>query len=332
MAFVVDGAEWCFNGWSTGEIVYAIESLLDRVQTARDRNETVWIGDDLQTRPILDDYDLWSLSSASSPVQLPGELWQELAAWLGMASRYLDDEWPDGMDDTCIQIGSAQMEDNVDVAWAHHKVRCGCAVACLGLKRSGPQETLSNQGKSSVHWVTDEVTHRAFWRAAINVEGDNEATLERLAPHAFPDLYFRHGVWHGLHRLAGGYLALRSEIGRGLAVLDDYGKWAFTFPPPALSPREPIAAGHESQRPSNQVIERRFQGLGLTMAPEKPEVFADGKCRLAREITIGAHVLYCGWHVKLEPHRNRLHVHSPIPESDERVVIAIFDEHLPLPG
>jgi hypothetical protein len=42
--------------------------------------------------------------------------------------------------------------------------------------------------------------------------------------------------------------------------------------------------------------------------------------------------LYCEWHYKFEPHINRAHVHPPIPESGGKMIIAIFRDHLPLPG
>jgi hypothetical protein len=331
MAFVVDGAEWCFDGWPAGEIAEAIDQLLERVSTARDRNEIVWIGDDLQTRPVLDALDLWSLFSPTAPIHLQVEIQQELAAWLGIGSCYLDEEkWPDGMSDSLIQIDSGLPKENADVAWAHHNVRAGIAVACRGLKRSGPHTTLSSQGSATVHWIQNEVTHRAFWRAAIDVEGGSEATLERLAPHAFPDLHFHDGVWRGLNRFAGGYTAMRFQVQRYLAVLDEHGKWAFTYPPPALRRGEATGPRSEGQ-PPNQVVERRFHGLALTMAPENPDVYANGNCRRAREVTIGKRALYCEWHGKLEPHQNRVHIHPPVPESEGKVVIAIFHEHLPLP-
>lgn len=331
MSFVVDGAEWRFDGWTVSEIADAIDCLLDRVQTAHARDETVWIGDDLQTRAVLGVVDLWSLRDPSGPVNLAAELWQELAAWLGTAPCYLDEVWPAGIEETLIQIGIESPEENSDVAWAHHNVREGRAVGCIGLKRAGLHETRSRLGSASVHWIQNETTHRAFWRAAIDVEGNNKETLERLAHHAFPDLYFQDGVWRGLNRLAGGYLALRHEIRRYLSVLDDHGKWVFTFPPPALSPAE-VTEPEFNAQPSNQVIERRFRLLNVTMAPENPDVFDDSKCRRSREIIICKRSIFCHWHGKLEPHRNRLHVHSPIPESGDKVVIGIIDEHLPLPG
>jgi len=331
MAFVVDSSEWRFDGWTEAQVVGAIEKLLGRVQTARERGETIWIGDSLQTRSVLEGLDLWSLSAPEAPIHLPPDVCQELAAWLGSARRYLDDEWPNGMEDTLLRIGDDEARDNEDVAWAHHHVRSGRAVACLSLIRFGLYETTSNLGTAPVHWVVDEAGHREFWRAAISVEGDDEGGLESLGPHAFPDLYFFDGAWRGLHRLGGGYLALRDVIKRYLCVLDDYGAWVFTCPPPALSPNETGADETTGGKPTNQVIERRFLGLNLNIAPEKPNVAADLACRTAREVTIGTKTLYCEWHCKIEPHRNRIHIHAPVPESGNKVVIAIIDEHLPLP-
>ena len=90
MAFVVDAAEWHFHGWTALDVQRAIESFLERVLTARERDEAVWVGDDFQTRCVLMQRDLWSLRSPDSPLQLPEEIWQELVAWLGLAQRYAD--------------------------------------------------------------------------------------------------------------------------------------------------------------------------------------------------------------------------------------------------
>lgn len=332
MAFVVDGSEWHFDGWDHEEIKRVIDNFLERVLIARDRGEVVWIGDDFQTRSVLEDRDLWSMFSPSSPVQLSMEICQELSAWLGTAPLYLDDpSWPDGAEEALIQVEGEAPVESQDIAWAHHRARNGSAMACLGLKRSGPHLTTSKLGEVTLYWVQDEKTHRDFWRSAIKLEGDDESALERLSPHAYPDLYFHPDVWRGLSRLVGGYFSLRSEVQRYLATLDEFGHWVFTFPPPALRPGE-SAGPNPTSRPSHQIVERRFQGLKLDMAPENPSVFKDRKCREAREIKIGSKILFCEWHGKIEPHQNRMHIHPPISESGGKVVIAIIHRHLPLPG
>lgn len=332
MAFVIDGSEWQFDGWSAEEIELALGRLLDRVTIAGERRERVWIGDDLQTRPVLGELSVWELWSPQCPVRLAPELRQELAAMLVGRLRYLDEEsWPDGMaDHTAVSISGSPPSESSDVAWAHHSVRSRSAVACLGLRREGVHPTATESGKADVHWVVDEPGHRAFFRAAIDVEHDCESTLERLAPHAFPDLYFVDGVWRGIGDFAGGYHAVRESLRHLLTVLDDHGCWAFTAAPPQI--REDDGGEVGTGNPNNELIEQRFTTYGITLAPEKADVKADNRCRSARERIVGNRTLYCEWHAKLSPNRNRVHVHSPVPESGGKLVVAIFHEHLPLPG
>jgi hypothetical protein len=339
MAFVVDGSEWSFDGMTSAEIENALSRFAERTQVARDREEIVWVGDDLQTRAVLGGLGVWELKGSDSPVTLSEELWQELAAFFSMAPRYLDEsDWPTGLTEhVVLTVDDLEPAANEDLAWAHHHVRSGSAVACLGLLRGGEHTTTSEVGTAQVHWVRTEPEHRAFFRAAIDVERDTEATLERLSPHAFPDLVFLPSVWRGLREFVGGYQLARGRLRQHLAVYDDHGAWAFTAPPPAEARGGPEGEGAPGQR----LIERRFALLGVEVAPENPNVKADKDCREARERTIRhpdpryepqTVVLYCMWHGKLESFRNRIHIHPPVAHSGNRLVVAIFSGHLPLPG
>lgn len=332
MAFVVDGSEWIFNGWSADDIDSALGLLLERCDVARQRQEQVWIGDDLQTRSVLGCLSVWDLWSPECPITLPRELKDELAAMLGRTPLYLDQElWPEGMAEcTIVSIFDSEPFDNPDVAWAHHKVRSGHAVACFGLQRSGLYRTATQYGAADVHWVIDEAGHRGFFRAAIDVEQDSEATLQQMAPHAFPDIIFLDGVWRGLDDFAGGYLAVRQQLRRHLTVFDDHGYWAFTEPPPKISENDDGPSG--TGRPGNLLIQQRFQAHGVDVAPESSEVRAKQKYRITRERVLKGRTLFCEWHAKLQPHINRIHVHAPVPESGNRFIVAIFHAHLPLPG
>jgi hypothetical protein len=329
MSFVVDGGEWKLDNIdSILEFVSAIESLVDLVATARERGEEVWIGDDLQSRPIIDGYDLWALRGLK--LGIAEEFWQELAAWLSQAQFYLDVEaWPQGFEHQDISIDGDPAIENADLAWVHHSVRGGTAMACLGLQRGGVHDTRSELGMAPVRWVIHEQDQMEFWRCEI-ARNDGAQIIERLAPHAYPDLYFREGVWRGLGEFAGGYRAVSSAVRRALSVLNDHGRWIFTTPPPALRPDEVVASVGE--RATNLVIEQRFSSYGLDVAPEALEVFQSGRCRRAREIELGGRTLYCEWHEKLERHQNRIYFHGPVQESKDRIVIGFFSRHLPLPG
>ncbi len=176
----------------------------------------------------------------------------------------------------------------------------------------------------------DEAAHRSFFRE-LATEDAGEAALERLAPHAFPDVFFLDGVWRGLRDFEGGYARVRKKLHGLLAVLDDFGSWIFTDDTGRLSPQEPKSAEHVARPVTNAIVEKRFVGWGFDVAPEKPNVKANAKYRVARERALGARTLYCEWHYKFDGHTNRAHIHAPVEESGKKVIVAIFAQHLPPP-
>lgn len=316
---------------SNEEVENKIDDFLGFVEVSREREETIEIGDDFQSRNMLGAFTLWEMFGDRSDLSVSVEIQQEMAAWLGRTGRYLDrDDWPDGADVIEIEIGDDAECENADVAWVHHCVRNGLISACVTLQESRRVDTKTRLGTAALHFVRDEDNRKAFWREAISLDGDNADSLIRHACHAFPNIHFVDKVLENVNRLAGGYPASRGIVKGALASLDDWGKWVFTSPPPAMTPAE-CPNSNVGGMPSNQLIENRFSGLGLDAAPEKPNVKADRASREARETVLGDRKLYCEWHIKLEPHRNRVHVHAPVPESGEKVVVGMIDEHLPLP-
>lgn len=192
MAFVVDGSEWDAEKFaSPAAFVEALDALVDRVQVALGRGEVVWIGDDLQSTAIFNGRDLWSLTEAG--LELPGELLQELAAWLGRAPYYIEEEeWPAGFESFDIYVDGVEV-DCADVSWAHHCTLASRPVACLGLQRNGVFRTESPTGETRVRWVRDELGHVNFWRDVI-ASNDSEEQLEGFAQNAFPSLFFVENV------------------------------------------------------------------------------------------------------------------------------------------
>ena len=106
----------------------------------------------------------------------------------------------------------------------------------------------------------------------------------------------------------------------------------FTDDTGRLSRDEAEPIDEQRQPVSNQIIGRRFKKWGFDIAPEKPNVREDGRCRRPRERVLEGRTLYCEWHYKFEGHVNRAHIHPPVSESGGKMIIAIFRDHLPLPG
>lgn len=331
MSFVVDGSEWRFDGMSAADAETLIDRALEFVETSNERGEAVAVGDDFQTRPMREMETLWDLFAADSAAPLDRGLSQELAAWLLRAPRYADaPSWPTGFVSGAISINGAAPVANDDVEWAHCSMASAVPVAVLTLYEPRVVPTATAVATTDMHFVADDASRRAFWRKALVVAGDTLRDLQELGSRAYPNLHFAQGVLADADGLGGGYLASRARLKSALEILDDWGHWAFSWPPPALTPNEGPPPD-PAATPSNFIVEHRFAGLGLEAAPENPNVFADGASRRAREVVVAGRTLYCEWHAKLERHRNRIHFHAPVPEAGGKVVIGVIHHHLPLP-
>jgi hypothetical protein len=330
MRFVLEEASWAWDGSNREAYIERIELLLDRLDVARERHESFAASRELLEQKILDAHTLNDLFwSPDLPLNLPSEVRQRLAA-LFLAIRYWDDEieWP-AVD--VVIAGTRVLSPSA--ALAHARVNQRAATACLPLpgRWSGPCELAVEEVKKQVHFVVDEPSHRAFFRDILELERADEAVLAELVPHAFPDLFFLENVWDGLRQFQGGYARVRDDLHHLLAVLDDHGAWVFTDETGRLSSDDPVSGEAKRTPLTNQLIERRFKRWGFEIAPENPDVRANGACRRARERELKGQTLYCEWHYKFEKHVNRAHIHPPVGVSGGKVVVAIFRDHLPLP-
>lgn len=331
MRFVLEEASWAWDGNNRNAYIERIERFLDRLDVARERGEPYAASSELLQQAVLGAYTLADLLwDRDSPLTLPPEVGERIAPHFS-AMQYWDETmpWP------AIEVSIAGRDVlSPSAALAHARVADRAATACLPLPGiwKGPCEVVVGAVKTSVHFVVDEPSHRAFFRSALDVERADEAGLEALASHAFPALFFLEGVWDGLRHFEGGYARVRDDLHRFLAVLDDHGAWVFTDQTGRLSPGEPEPGAKDRKPVTYDLIVQRFRGWGLIVAPENADVQADGKCRRARERVLDGQTLYCEWHYKFEKHTNRAHIHPPLPASEEKVIVAIFRDHLPLPG
>lgn len=343
MSFVIDSSEWNFNGLDAQSVTLKLEQLLERVSVANERGEDIYIGADLQSQPVCDDMDLWSYLFHDSMEILDRGIIDELSAFLNSANFYEDVPaiWPKGFTDEVV-LDENGVQLNLDIAFAHFNVLSQKPFACITLNNTQSLKTISSLGTIEIQLINNEDSHKNFWRiTALNILRDTAKNLEFLSPHSYPNLLFLDGVWDGVKNFEGGYARVNKALQKYLAGLDDFGCWMFTTPPPATHPSDTIRA-QEGTLPTNELIERRFGGIGLEIAPEKPDVYKDKKCREAREVPFmlpdpapssGQQVkLYCEWHCKFEKHTNRVHIHPPTQGSNGKVIIAIYHKHLPLPN
>ncbi|PNH95348.1 hypothetical protein [Vibrio diazotrophicus] len=332
MSFVVDSSEWNFDGLQLEQVEEKLERFLERIDDASSRNETVYVDGDLQTRDVIESEDLWQYLTGVQSQGLDPSIIQELSAFLNKVTFFDDDEstWPPFfLVENVNDVNGESVE--LPLQFVHLHCCNRTPFALLSINEDKSISTFSSIGQFDIIYVNTSQGHVKFWREnALSIIRDTEANLQLLSSHAFPNLYFYEDVWSGISSFDGGYAAVRHDLKRHLSVLNDYGAWIFTTSPPALSPEDTCELILNAE-PTNELIQRRFQGKGLDVSPEKPNVKAHNTCRKAREISINGNTFYCEWHTKLELHKNRIHVYKPVQDADNKLIVGIFHEHLPLP-
>ncbi|HGZ6487346.1 TPA: hypothetical protein ACOLYF_002766 [Vibrio parahaemolyticus] len=333
MSFVINTSEWDFNGKDAATVAAMLEQLLERIDVAIQRAEQVYIGAELQSHHVCGEMDLWAFLYDPSMEEIDSSILGELAAVLNNVECYEDIQWPPNFPEEPV-FDSNGDDVGLDLSFAHFSNLARQPMACITLHNQGATETKSKFGSADIPLINDENSHKSFWRVnALAMLRDTAGTLEALSPNMYPNLHFYERVWKGMSDFQGGYPRASYKLKKYLECLDDYGHWVFTAPPPALHPTDTIEP-HLGLTPSNELIESRFAGMGITMAPEKANVRNDKDKYAARAIDFKLNPdgpsteLYCEWHGKLEGHTNRVHIHPPLAGVVDKVVIAIFHKHL----
>ncbi|MFM5156622.1 hypothetical protein ACEUAN_17210 [Aeromonas veronii] len=331
--FVVNSNDWDFTGENVSSVSDKLETILTLLDECKDRGENVYYGNDLQSKHVINNLTLWDFLYSDAMSSINKDIKDELIAHINTATFYEEkaDIWPREFLETNVKNGS-NIECSLEMSFVHHHLMDGNISALLSFSHSAPLHSNSSRGNIYITTISSSQSHKDFWRTtALHILRDTAENLQKISPNAYPELFFHDKSWGNIDVFDGGYAAVGTELKKYLSILDDHGAWIFNTPPPALHKTDAVAP-IDTSRPTNQLIEERFRGVGLTMSPEKPNVRTNENCKLAREITVKNKTLYCEWHGKLELHKNRIHIYPPVPESGQKLVIGIFHSHLPLPS
>lgn len=303
--FVIDESSWNLQGVPTDRVEEALGSLLERLETARDRDEEarLYTGfyefDDVSPKP-------WELLFGDTGIIVDRDLRTRVELALDRLDVWTNEPALE------VEIDGASLLAP-SIAYAHYNVGSRHAVACLPLctaGRVGPVEVVADGRAESVHFVTEEPEHRAFFREAIQIDNADDKTFPTLATSAFPDLHWADGVWRGLRKFSRPFHEVRGEITRHLGVFDDHG------------------ATICSER-NRAEWTAHFGTHGVTATGENGNTMANAKARVDRIRTWNGaeHVFW--WHAKLLPDRDRIHF---IYDGDHAcIVVGIFTDHCYLP-
>ena len=322
--FVLDESSWTAAAGTTIEVLsIAIQHLLERLDTARERDEGVVMHPDYYEMSLGDGVRLYStLFEPSCRMQLDRDVAERLRLALDRINHF---------DDSGLVDYGAEFEGRArfapGAAWAHSCCFQRRHIAVLPLPlcsvpRGRVPVTVAGE-TIEIYFVAEESQHVEFFRSVISLENADEAKFEHLARSAFPALKWADDIWHGLGHFSRPYVEVRNELVLCLGGLSDHGAACFhehrTGDPRQLALILSARVGTETSdengltkrhRPSKQDRTRRHRGTS--------KVF--------------------WWHVKLQPHVDRIHFLYEPPSASSgilnhgHIVVGLFKDHCVLPN
>lgn len=314
MRFVIDDAPWARDDVSLEMLETGLDNLADLIESTQSRGERIGIFSDIWKLALVGTDTLVSLLyEKDNPRKLAKTVRARLARQLDkIAGNTFDEDSLSALDAKI--FGASLLAPAAIRAWQEVKERR--ALGCLTPQTSGRQGRVGvcvAGEEKPVYFVVDEATQVAFFRDAIQLENVDENGFGALAPAAFPNLCFVDGVWRGLRDLSRPYRERRDEIIYYLSVLSDHGAAIFALR-------------------QNASIESEFGSRGVSISPESTETMKDGRCQRARTRDYANETLVFEWHIKIEPHIDRIHIHPGTASSNQRIIVGIIHKHLHLPG
>ncbi len=204
------------------------------------------------------------------------------------------------------------------VAWAHAEWSLGHSVACLrvGPYTDGPHRVERASQVREIHFLSSSeksLPWLTFYREIPEVEDLPEDSYIRHSTLMFPSLYFKPNIHKEFRHFSDGYRSLRPEITRHLAALNDHFR--------------SVLDEHTGE--PDQTAREMQARCRVEMSPESPKTKQNRAAWEERKIILDGQDVYCEWHTKLSPDKNRIHFHpGKKTVANGKLVIGIFHEHL----
>ncbi len=321
---VLDECSWtAATGTDAGVLSNAIHQLLERLDVARQRNERVARHKDYYETGLGGDIKLFSaLFDPDCPLGLDRDLAERFRLALDRMIEFDDSELTEYVVEFYGQVHFAP-----GIAWAHARCSRQCHAAVLPLPLEGvPRGSVPvavADSTTRIVFITEGSGHVEFFRSLIVLEDADRARFERLAPSAFPALRWADNVWQGLGDFSWSYINVRAELVCCLGGLSDHGATCF----------------HEHRADDPQRLPGFLSAtVGTKVSDENGRTKRHGPSRRDRTRRHRGINKVFWWHVKLQPHADRIYFlyeppsKSASPSEHGSIVVGIFKDHCIIPN
>lgn len=297
-----------FRGLDAGEIEDGLDLLNEAICGLRDRGVVVATAPMWDATEVLDGCELIDYLSRRWPSEVDRDTLVLASSLLGNCP-----EWSDDAGDIAPEpsIAGAEPILALSVGYALSRYHHGHAVACLTFRnvlRTGLLEVVSDSRRGEVYFLAEIDGLKDFWRWRMHWESIDEAKFFAACGIAFPALTMGEDL--SFRRFDGAYPDLRGPVINALAVLNDH-----------------FLAAYRQGRGVSREVQTALGRHHFDVSMESVKTRSSEKLMKLRDVTVGDRAYRCEWHVKIEPHRNRIHFW--VGGRDEPILVGLFVEHLP---
>lgn len=302
--FFVDEATLRLDGLALTEIEAALDSLAEQLQLARERQEATGIVSGfevIECRPGSQLFELLTGDEISRDCRL------RIFGLLDKCGRF--DADPAFYVEPSVEVDGRKVESYA-LATALEAQRSAVAIGLFALVPvcgPGIVKVTDAAGDGQAVVVTSSESRLEFYRWIYPTEDVNEEGFFELAGLAFPQLRFADGVT--FRRFNGSYPDLREAVVYHLSRINDSFKSVYAS--------------------CNGRSDEVSAAMKLDISMESSNTRQSERLMRERDASYEGRTYRCEWHSKIEPHRNRIHLHPGDDISEHCVVIGIFVEHLP---
>jgi hypothetical protein len=308
LIFALDERGWEVGTTPAGAWIEALERVLDLADELIERGHSLAYSESIFLEPLASTRTFYDLYAPGSPVEISAELRVRIAVTFSRAAK-LEDVFAND-EDSSVQIGSSEIEQAETIAWAaarylHDQSQI---TPCISNVSTG-LHSIKYQGKRLPLWLVNSPRQvERFFRWLIVETTSEPSQMEALASEAFRKLAFVAGSFDGIRKMTGSYTSLIQKIIHDLAFLSDNGVQIFSQ--------------------SWQDAPKRFGTGNVNISDENGNTKQNRIAKRERKIEYEGADLFFWWHIKIEPHQNRIHICPDKVSSGGPIIVGIFCHHL----